>query len=152
MRHALFAAAGLAAAVVMTGNAAQAQADPTCTTDAESVWDMSAEEVSSFYACMEAWMARCYAQNGHEVGANYRDWTVSSTRPAVAGPHSARLLQTFANDTAAEQYLKFESEGVEMPAGLGAGQGELFDRERHGRDRPALHHDQARGGRVARNR
>jgi len=117
MRHARFAAAGLAAAFVMTGNAAQAQADPTCTTDAESVWDMSAEEVTSFYACMEAWMARCYAQNGHEVGANYRDWTVSSTRPAVAGPHGSRLLQTFANDTAAGQYLKFESEGVEMPAG-----------------------------------
>ena len=117
MRHAFFAAAGLAAAFVMTGNAAQAQEDPTCTTDAESVWDMSAEEVTSFYACMEAWMARCYAQNGHEVGANYRDWTVSSTRPAVAGPHGSRLLQTFANDTAAGQYLKFESEGVEMPAG-----------------------------------
>ena len=117
MKHAYIAAAGLAAVAMMGGHGAQAQADPTCTTDAESVWDMSAEEVTSFYACMEAWMARCYAQNGHEVGANYRDWTVSSTRPAVAGPHSARLLQTFANDTAAGQYLKFESEGVEMPAG-----------------------------------
>ena len=28
-----------------------------------------------------------------------------------------RLLQTFANDIAAEQYLKFEEEGVEMPVG-----------------------------------
>ena len=117
MKYTALTAAGFAAALMMTGNAAQAQQDPTCTSDAESVWDMSAEEVKSFYACMEAWMAQCYAQNGHEVGSNYRDWTVSSTRPAVAGPHSARLLQTFANDTAADQYLKFETEGVEMPAG-----------------------------------
>ena len=117
MKFLALTAAGLAAAILMPGNAAQAQQDPTCTSDAESVWDMSGEEVEAFYACMEAWMAQCYAQNGHEVGSGYRDWTVSSTRPAVAGPHSARLLQTFANDIAAEQYLKFETEGVEMPAG-----------------------------------
>ncbi|MEI4232783.1 hypothetical protein [Roseovarius sp. D22-M7] len=39
------------------------------------------------------------------------------TRPAVQGAHSQRLLQTFANDAAGEQYLKFATEGVEMPAG-----------------------------------
>jgi len=117
MKFAALTAAGLAAGILMTGNTAQAQQDPTCTSDAESVWDMSGEEVAAFYDCMKAWMAQCYAQNGHEVGSNYRDWTVSSTRPAVAGPHSNRLLQTFANDIAAEQYLEFETEGVEMPAG-----------------------------------
>jgi hypothetical protein len=42
---------------------------------------------------------------------------VTSTRPAVAGAHGSRLLQTFANDVAAEQYLKFATEGVDMPAG-----------------------------------
>jgi len=118
MKYALVTAAGFAAAFMMAGNAAQAQQqDPNCTSDAESVWDMSAEEVESFYACMEDWMKQCYAQNGHDVASVYRDWTVTSTRPAVAGAHSNRLLQTFANDIAAEQYLKFETEGVEMPAG-----------------------------------
>jgi len=117
MKHAAIAAAGLAAAITMTGHTAQAQENATCTTDAESPWDMSAAQIEDFYACMEAQMARGYAAEGNEVAANYRDWTVSSTRPAVQGAHSARLLQTFANDVAADQYLKFESEGVEMPAG-----------------------------------
>ena len=47
----------------------------------------------------------------------YRDWTVTSSRPAVAGAHGNRLLYTFANDIAAEQYLKYADEGVIMPVG-----------------------------------
>ena len=117
MNHAAIAAAGLVAAITMTGHPAQAQESATCTTGAESPWDMSPAQIEDFYACMEGKMARGYAAKGDEVAANYRDWTVSSTRPAVQGAHSARLLQTFANDVAAEQYLEFESEGVEMPAG-----------------------------------
>ena len=62
-------------------------------------------------------MAEGYAAAGDEVGSSYRNWSVTSTRPAVAGPHGERLLQTFANDVAAEQYLKFAQEGVVMPAG-----------------------------------
>jgi len=42
---------------------------------------------------------------------------VTSTRPAVTGPHGNRFLQTWANDIAAEQYLKFAEEGVHMPVG-----------------------------------
>jgi len=117
MKHAAIAAAGFAAAITMTGHTAQAQESATCTTDAETPWDMSEAQIKDFYACMEGGMARAYARKGNEIGANYRDWTASSTRPAVQGAHGARLLQTFANDAAAEQYLKFESEGVEMPAG-----------------------------------
>jgi hypothetical protein len=35
----------------------------------------------------------------------------------VQGAHGSRLLLTFANDVAAEQYLKFDEEDVVMPAG-----------------------------------
>ena len=88
-----------------------------CKVEKENVWDMSAEEITAFYDCMKASMAEAYAKNDIEAASTYRDWTVTSTRPAVQGAHSGRLLQTFANDIAAEQYLKFAPEGVEMPAG-----------------------------------
>lgn len=114
MKRSLFAGAGIAGALMIMGTAAAAQ---ECKVDKDSVWDMTGEEVTAFYDCMKDWMAQCYARGDHPVGANYRDWTVTSTRPAVTGPHSNRLLQTFANDIAAEQYMKYETEGVEMPAG-----------------------------------
>lgn len=113
MKRQLLAGAAFAAALMM-GGAASAQ---QCQVDAESPWDMDEAAVNAFYDCMKDWIAECYARGGNDVAKNYRSWTVSSTRPAVAGPHSERFLQTFANDIAAGQYLKFESEGVEMPAG-----------------------------------
>jgi hypothetical protein len=110
----VFATAATLAATLTLATAAPA-AD--CEVDAESVWDMSAEEVTAFYDCMEAAMAESYAENDHPAASAYRDWTVTSTRPAVQGAHSERLLQTFANDTAADEYLKFAADGVDMPAG-----------------------------------
>ena len=62
-------------------------------------------------------MAERYARKDHPVGTAYRDWVQTSTRPAIPGAHTERFLQTFANDIAAEQYLKFEEEGFVMPAG-----------------------------------
>lgn len=62
-------------------------------------------------------MAAGYAKEGDVIGSGYRAWAATATRPAVAGPHGNRLLNTFANDVAAEQYLKFEEEGFEMPVG-----------------------------------
>ena len=114
MKRQLFAtAATLAASLTIATSAAAAD----CEVQKDSVWDMSAGEITAFYDCMEASMAEAYAKNELEAAGVYRDWTVTSTRPAVQGAHSGRLLQTFANDAAAEQYLKFQSEGVEMPAG-----------------------------------
>lgn len=106
-------AATLAASLTVATNATATE----CEVDAENVWDMSADEITAFYDCMEAAMADAYAKNDHDAAGAYRDWTVTSTRPAVQGAHSERLLQTFANEVAAEEYLKFKSEGVEMPAG-----------------------------------
>ena len=80
-------------------------------------FDLTAEQVSELYLCIEAVMAKGYAKGGNEVAQEYREWQVTSTRPAVAGPHGERFLQTFANDVAAPQYLKFEEEGFVMPAG-----------------------------------
>ncbi|MBW4707614.1 cytochrome P460 family protein [Roseobacter sp. YSTF-M11] len=85
--------------------------------DVESTFDLDEAQVVALYDCLKDKMAAGYAKEGDAVGSNYRNWTVTSTRPAVAGPHGERLLQTFANDIAAEQYLKFAEEGVQMPVG-----------------------------------
>ncbi|UWQ50791.1 cytochrome P460 family protein [Leisingera caerulea] len=87
-----------------------------CTVEGDPM-DLEADAVAAVYDCIEARMAEGYAANGDPVAAEFRSWQVTSTRPALAGPHGERFLQTFANDTAAEQYLKFAEEGVEMPAG-----------------------------------
>ncbi len=98
----------------LSGAAAMAE---DCATDKTDPFDLSEAEVVSLYDCIKDKMATGYAKQGDEIALAYRGWTVTSTRPAVAGPHGERLLQTFANDIAAEQYLKFEEEGVEMPVG-----------------------------------
>ncbi len=80
-------------------------------------YELGDDEVVALYDCIKDWMAESYAAEGDEIGSSYRSWTVTSTRPAVAGAHSERFLQTFANDIAAEQYLKFAPDGFEMPVG-----------------------------------
>jgi len=106
--------AAAATATALTSTAAFAA---VCPVDVEDPFDLEAAQIAEIYECLQDAMAEGYAKEGDEVGSNFRSWTVTSTRPAVAGPHGNRLLQTFANDIAAEQYLKFAEEGVEMPVG-----------------------------------
>lgn len=89
----------------------------TCAVDVEDPFDLEEAQINEIYACIKDKMVEGYTKGDNEVAAAYRDWTPTATRPAVAGPHGNRLLNTFANDIAAEQYLKFAEEGVVMPAG-----------------------------------
>ncbi|SLN58250.1 hypothetical protein ROG8370_02659 [Roseovarius gaetbuli] len=113
MKRQFFAAATLAASLMMGQTAAASD----CKVDVADPFDLEAAQITEIYDCIEAEMVENYTKGDNEVAATYRDWTVSSTRPAVAGAHGNRLLQTFANDVAAEQYLKFADEGVVMPVG-----------------------------------
>jgi hypothetical protein len=113
MKRQLFAAAATFAASLTMAPLAHA----ACAVDVTDPFELDAAAIDEIYTCLKDEMAENYAKEGDEVAAAYRDWTVSSTRPAVAGAHGNRLLQTFANDVAAEQYLKFAEEGVDMPAG-----------------------------------
>ena len=108
-----FIAAALAASALFAGTATAED----CPVGVESAFDLEEAQVIDVYACIGAKMVAGYTKGDNEVAAAYRDWAVTSTRPAVAGPHGNRLLQTFANDVAAEQYLKFAEDGVVMPAG-----------------------------------
>lgn len=105
---------GAFALAMMMSQAAHAQ---DCTVTVEDPFDLDEAGVNAIYDCIRAKMVEGYSKEGDALARNYRNWTVSSTRPAVAGPHGNRLLQTFANEIAAEQYLKFAEEGVEMPVG-----------------------------------
>ncbi|NCO20603.1 MAG: cytochrome P460 family protein [Rhodobacterales bacterium] len=104
----------IAAAVTLLG---LGTAHAECTADVTDAFDLEPDGIVTLYACIEGQMAQQYASQGDSVGSQYRNWHVSSTRPAVAGPHGERFLQTFANDIAAEQYLKFEEEFNGMPVG-----------------------------------
>ena len=104
----------LAAGLAMTGTPGVAQDCTNVGTD--DFFDLDEAAVVALYDCLKDKMATGYAKEGDAVGGDFRSWTVTSTRPAVAGPHGNRLLQTFANDVAAEHYLKFAEE-IELPAG-----------------------------------
>lgn len=104
-----------AAMTVATASVASAQ-DCTAIT-VEDAFDLDETQINVLYDCLQEKMATGYAKEGDDIGSNYRSWAATATRPAVAGPHGNRLLNTFANDIAAEQYLKFEEEGFEMPIG-----------------------------------
>lgn len=106
----------IAAAAVLLGGSSAAYAYD-CPVEVESAFDLEEAEVVAIYDCIKDAMVEGYSKEGDKVAENYRNWTVTGTRPAVAGPHGNRLLLTFANPIGAEQYLKFAEEGVEMPVG-----------------------------------
>jgi cytochrome P460 len=101
-------------AFTLIGGAAFAQ---DCAVDVESPFDLEEAQIVEIYDCMKDKMIEGYSKQGSMIAKNYRNWTVSGTRPAVAGPHGERLLLTFVNPIGAEEYLKFAEEGVAMPAG-----------------------------------
>lgn len=103
-------------AAALTFTAAPAFAQDACTVEGDH-YDLDADGVAALYDCMSARMVEGYRKEGDATAAAYRDWTPTSTRPAVAGPHGDRFLNTFANDIAAEQYLAFETGAFEMPVG-----------------------------------
>jgi hypothetical protein len=112
MRH--LAPAALAAACLVPPAAAQDA--PTCPLP-DDRYDMTAEQVDALYDCMSAYLLEGYQSGGDDVAMAYRGWTQASTRPAVAGVHGERFLNTFVNDVAAERYLAFAEGEFEMPVG-----------------------------------
>lgn len=109
-----FQATLLAAGFALSANMAAAQ---DCTNvGVDDFFDLEEDAVVALYDCLQAKMADGYAKGDNDVAAEFRGWTKTATRPAVAGPHGNRLLHTFANDIAAESYLKFADE-IEMPVG-----------------------------------
>jgi len=106
--------AAVLSVALASSTAAHAQECPVTTTEP---FDLTESDIASIYDCIGDRMVASYSQGGDMVAKNYRNWTVTGTRHGVAGAHGSRLLLTYANDIAAEQYLKFADEGVVMPVG-----------------------------------
>ncbi|GIT89857.1 hypothetical protein JANAI62_06590 [Jannaschia pagri] len=106
----------VAAATTAVAFALPAAAQETCALPADR-YDMTDDQVLAMYDCMSDYMLEGYQAQGHEVAMAYRDWAAAGTRPAVAGVHGERFLNTFVNEIAAEQYLKYEEGDFEMPVG-----------------------------------
>src|SRR6056297_2199713 len=85
-----------AAAATLLGLPAAAQEAPTCALPADR-YDMTAAQIDAMYDCMSGYMIEGYQSQGAEVAMAYRDWTQASIRPAVAGVHGERFLNTFVN-------------------------------------------------------
>lgn len=81
MKRPLFAAAACAAILLMGQTAVASE----CKVDVEDPFDLDEAAIAEIYNCISASMAEGYAAEGDAVGTAYRTWTVSSTRPAVAG-------------------------------------------------------------------
>ena len=111
--HTSLAAAALGLALTAT----TALAEDCAVITVEDQFDLEADEIVALYDCLADKLAEGYGKAGDEVGANYRSWAPTSTRPAIQGAHGNRILNTFANDIAAEQYLKYQEEDFTMPVG-----------------------------------
>ena len=114
MKFATKIAAG--AAFVIAGSMSPVMAEE-CTFE-KSKDDFEQADIDKLYDCLKDELAEGYASKGDEVAAAYRSWTITATGAAAPGAHSNRFLLTFANDIAAEQYLKYnEDGGFSMPVG-----------------------------------
>lgn len=105
----------IAAALCITAGTASAEDCAAITVD--DSFDLDDAAIASLYECLGEKMAAGYATEGDRIAEVYRDWTPTQTSGAIHGAHGKRILFTYANDIAAEQYLKFEEEGVVMPVG-----------------------------------
>lgn len=81
-------------------------------------YELDAADVTALYDCISDDLAAGYAQGDNAVAAQYRDWGVTATGPAAPGPHSDRMLLTFANDIAFDTYVQYlDGDEFEMPVG-----------------------------------
>ncbi len=114
MKKTMMSAVALGLSLFAVPAAAQSEA---CTFEGD-VYDLDEAGVAALYACIDDTLAASYAADNHPVGSVYRDWQVTSTGAYVPGVHGNRLLLTFANDVAYDDYVQYRfEEGFTMPTG-----------------------------------
>jgi hypothetical protein len=112
----------LSAAIVAGGLFATAPAAHAACEAGKAGEELSGSEAQAVYDCLKDQMYKGYNRGNKRwidksVVKDYRGWTAASTFPAAPGFHGERFLLTYVNAAGAEQYLKYEDEGVTMPAG-----------------------------------
>lgn len=123
--------------------ATSALAEDCAVITVEDQFELEADEIVALYDCLADKLAEGYGKADGEVGTNYRSWAPTSTRPAIQGTHGNRILNTFANDIAAEQYLKYHEEDFTMPLGLFLAKESItISIKKNGTSRPTFDDDQ----------
>lgn len=79
--------------------------------------ELSADEMTELYNCLQPKFAKAYAKKGDEVGSVYSSWKPGSIRPAAPGVHSGQYLMTYVNDIGYDQYVEYRTDGSQMPIG-----------------------------------
>ena len=106
-----------AGAFMLLSSAAHAACDPGKAGD-----ELTEDELTALYDCLSEDLHAGYKQGDKrwippEFVNDYRSWTVASAFPAAPGFHGNRFLMTYVNEIGAEEYLKYKSENVNVPAG-----------------------------------
>ncbi len=79
--------------------------------------ELSPDEMTELYNCIQPGLLKGYSKKGHEVGSVYGGWKAASLRPVAPGVHSGQYLMTYVNDAGYDQYVKYTSDGTQMPVG-----------------------------------
>lgn len=83
----------------------------------EAAKDMGIDDLQTLYECLRPDMVKGYQNKGNEIAGAYTDWKAASTAPQAPGVHSGQYLTTFVNPTGYDQYIKYSTDGTEMPVG-----------------------------------
>ena len=79
--------------------------------------ELSPDEMTSLYECLQPKLTKAYGKKDHEVGSVYASWAAASLRPAAPGVHSGQYLMTYVNDIGYDEYVKYLNDGAQMPVG-----------------------------------
>ena len=80
--------------------------------------EMTYTEMRAFYDCIRPGLIEGYQKRGkNPIALGYSDWKAVSTAPAAPGVHSGQYLMTYVNPLGYDDYVAFQTDGVNMPVG-----------------------------------
>ena len=100
----------LAMVWVTPGHAADCKADKPAA-------DLTIEDLSALYECIRPGLIEGYQKKGKERALAYTDWKPASSAPQAPGMHSGQYLMTYVNSVGFDQYVKYATDGTELPVG-----------------------------------
>lgn len=79
--------------------------------------ELTIEDLQVLYECLRPSLIKGYQKKGNEIAMAYTDWQAASIAPQAPGMHSGQYLMTYVNPVGYDQYVKFSTDGTEMPVG-----------------------------------
>lgn len=79
--------------------------------------EMTVPDLQALYECLRPELIKGYQKRDNAIAAAYIDWNAASIAPQAPGMHSGQYLMTYVNPIGFDQYVKYRTEGNEMPVG-----------------------------------